>query len=179
LLDTGVFDESRYFDVEVEYAKAAVEDLAIRITVHNRGPEAARLHLLPTLWFRNTWSHAADAKRPLLRAAPGGIEAVHADLGTRWLQVEGAPAMLFTDNESNRERLWGEANPSPYVKDAFHRYVVGGETAAVNPAGAGTKAAALYVLDIPRGRAAPACACGSPMRPGDVRRQSSPPASTT
>ena len=154
LLDTGVFAESRYFDVEVEYAKAAVEDIAIRITVHNRGPEAARLHLLPTLWFRNTWSHAVDAQRPQLRAAPGGIEAVHADLGTRWLLVEGAPALLFTDNESNRERLWGEANASPYVKDAFHRYVVSGETAAVNPASVGTKAAALYVLDIPAGGSA-------------------------
>jgi hypothetical protein len=154
LLDTGVFADDRYFDVEVEYAKAAVEDLAIRITVHNRGPEAARLHLLPTLWFRNTWSHAGDAQRPLLRAAPGGIEAVHADLGTRWLRVEGTPALLFTDNESNRQFLWGEANPSPYVKDAFHRYVVGGETAAVNPARAGTKSAALYVLDIPAGGSA-------------------------
>jgi hypothetical protein len=178
LLDTGVFAESRYFDVEVEYAKAAVEDIAIRITVHNRGPEAARLHLLPTLWFRNTWSHAVDAQRPLLRAAPGGIEAVHADLGTRWLLVEGAPAMLFTDNESNRERLWGEANASPYVKDAFHRYVVSGETAAVNPAGAGTKAAALYVLDIPAGGSASVrLRLTDPHR--GVRRRSSPPASTT
>ncbi len=154
LLDTGVFAESRYFDVEVEYAKETAEDIAIRITVHNRGPEAARLHLLPTLWFRNTWSWQVDDRRPRLRAIAGGVEAAHADLGTRWLLVDGGPTMLFTENESNAERLWGQPSASPYVKDAFHRYVVNGDTAAVNPAGSGTKSAALYVLDLPAGGSA-------------------------
>ena len=154
LLDTGVFAEDRYFDVEVEYAKADVADLAIRVTVHNRGPAAARLHLLPTLWFRNTWSWGGAAPRPSLRAVAGGIAAEHAELGPRWLLVEGAPTLLFTENESNRERLWGEANATPYVKDAFHRWLVGGETAAVNPAATGTKAAAVYALDVPAGGSA-------------------------
>ncbi|MFN8642130.1 MAG: glucosidase [Candidatus Binatia bacterium] len=151
LLDTGAFEGDRYFDVEVEYAKADVEDVAIRVTVHNRGPQAARLHLLPTLWFRNTWSWGGDDRRPRLRAAGGVIEAEHAALGARWLFAEGAPTQLFTENDSNCQRLWGEPNPTPYVKDAFHRWVIGGETAAVNPAGTGTKAAALYVLDVPAG----------------------------
>ena len=154
LLDTGVFAESRYFDVEVEYAKATPEDVAVRVTVHNRGPDAARLHLLPTLWFRNTWSWGGEARRPQLRAVTGGIEAEHPDLGTRWLLVEDAPTLLFTENESNSERLWGHPNPSPYVKDAFHRYLVHGETAAVNPTNCGTKAAVLYVLDVPAGGSA-------------------------
>ena len=149
LLDTGVFADDRYFDVEVEYAKADVEDLAIRITVHNRGPDAARLHLLPTLWFRNTWSWGGDARRPHLAAAAGGIVAEHAEIGRRWLLVEGAPELLFTENESNRQRLWGEPNASPYVKDAFHRWLVDGEAAAVNPAATGTKAAAVWALDVP------------------------------
>ena len=151
---------------------------AIRITVHNRGPESARLHLLPTLWFRNTWSHAVDAQRPLLRAAPGGIEAVHADLGTRWLLVEGAPAMLFTDNESNRERLWGEANALAVREGRVpplrrQRRDGGGESGRRRHQG-GRALRARH----PGRAAAPVCACGSPMPRRGVRRRSSPPAST-
>jgi len=157
LLDSGVFAAQRYFDIEVEYAKAAPDDVGIRITVHNRGAAAAPLQVLPTLWFRNTWSSAPDSPRPRLRAADGAaacIEATQAALGRRWLIGAGAPTLLFTDNESNRERLWQQPNPTPYVKDAFHRYVVHGEATAVNPARTGTKAAALYALDVPAGGSA-------------------------
>jgi hypothetical protein len=151
LLDTGAFADNRYFDVFVEYAKAAPEDVCIRITVHNRGPESARLHVLPTLWFRNTWSWGDGSGKPLLRQAGGSIEASHDDLGRYALQCEGNPDLLFTENESNAQRLWGQPNPSPYVKDAFHSYVVSGDRDAVNPARTGTKAAARYRLDVPAG----------------------------
>ncbi len=152
LLDTGVFEENRYFDVFVEYAKAAPEDLLVRITVHNRGPERAQLRVLPTIWFRNTWSWDQGAPRPSLRASgPATIEAAHPDLGKYVLQCDGAPELLFTENESNAERLWKQASPSPYVKDAFHAYVVDGQANAVNPARTGTKAAAHYTLDVPAG----------------------------
>jgi hypothetical protein len=118
LLDTGVFGEDRYFDVFVEYAKEGPEDVLVRITVHNRGPEAARLRVLPSLWFRNTWSWDADQPKPSLReAGPGVIQATHAELGEYWLQCEGAPELLFTENESNASRLWGQSNPTPYVKE--------------------------------------------------------------
>ena len=152
LLDTGVFDDDRYFDVFVEYAKKSPEDIHVRITVHNRGPEAARLRVLPTLWFRNTWSWDADMARPSLReVGPGVIQATHQELGEYRLLCDGAPELLFTENESNAGRLWGQPNASPYVKDAFHEYVVSGRGDAVNPAKAGTKAAAHYVLDVPAG----------------------------
>lgn len=152
LLDTGVFDEDRYFDVFVEYAKSGPEDVLARITVHNRGPEAARLRVLPTLWFRNTWSWDQGAAKPSLAvAAAGTIRASHADLGDHWLSCAGDPELLFTENESNHERLWGQPNPSPYVKDAFHAYVVEGKRDAVHPGQRGTKAAALYALDVPPG----------------------------
>jgi hypothetical protein len=155
LLDTGVFNEDRYFDVFMEYAKKDPEDLLIRISVHNRGPEAARLHLLPTLWFRNTWSWEKDAAKPSLsESGPGRIRAVHPELGELTLACDGKAELLFTENESNVERLWGQPNPSPYVKDAFHRYVIGREAGAVNPAKSGTKAAARYVLDVPAGGSA-------------------------
>ncbi len=134
LLDTGVFDEDRYFDVFVEYAKEGPEDVLVRITVRNRGPEAARLRVLPTLWFRNTWSWGDDEPKPSLRAdGPGVIHASHPDLGDYWLSCDGAPELLFTENESNTERLWGQPSASPYVKDAFHAYVVSGRSEAVNP----------------------------------------------
>jgi len=150
LLDTGVFDEDRYFDVFVEYAKAGPEDIFVRITVHNRGPEAARLHVVPTLWFRNTWSWDADRPKPSLReAGPGVIQAAHPELGEYWLFCEGAPELLFTENESNASRLWGQPNASPYVKDAFHEYIVSGRRDAVNPAKIGTKGAAHYALEVP------------------------------
>jgi len=152
LLDTGVFDADRYFDVFVEYAKQGPEDVLIRVTVHNRGPEAARLRLLPTLWFRNTWSWGDDDRKPSLRqVAPGTIQASHHELGEYWLTCDGAPALLFTENESNTQRLWGQPNASPYVKDAFHSYLISGQGEAVNPAKAGTKAAAHYPLEVPGG----------------------------
>ncbi|WP_250491274.1 MGH1-like glycoside hydrolase domain-containing protein [Caballeronia sp. INML2] len=152
LLDTGIFDGDRYFDVFVEYAKAAPEDILIRITVHNRGPEAAPLHVLPTLWFRNTWSWGEDNRKPSLHDAGAGIiRAAHHDLGEYWLHCESAPETLFTENESNARRLWGQPNASPHVKDAFHAYVVSGQRDAVNAAGTGTKAAAHYMCDVPGG----------------------------
>jgi hypothetical protein len=150
LLDTGVFDGDRYFDVFVEYAKADPEDLLIRITVSNRGPEAADLALLPTLWFRNTWSWRVNATQPRLRQTEDGtIACSHAQLGERTLRCDGSPELLFTDNESNANRLWEQANASPYVKDAFHDYVVSGKHESVNPEKVGTKAAALYRLKVP------------------------------
>src|SRR4030095_16069952 len=151
LLDTGVFDEDRYFDVILEYAKESPEEILIRVTVHNRGPEAARLHVLPTLWFRNTWSWNQDGPKPVLREADGVIQALHHELGNYSLFCEGAPELLFTENESNAERLWGVKNQSPWVKDAFNQFVVSGNGEAVNPAKTGTKAAARYILDVPAG----------------------------
>ena len=151
LLDTGVFDDDRYFDVFVEYAKADPEDLLIRVTVHNRGPEAAVLHLLPTLWFRNNWTWGDAPKPTVSQTADGTIRATHEVLGERTLNCDGKPELLFTENESNAARLWGQPNPSPYVKDAFHEYLISGRKDAVNPANTGTKAAALYRLEIPAG----------------------------
>jgi len=152
LLDTGIFDADRYFDVFVDYAKADPEDLLIRITVHNRGPETAELHLLPTLWFRNTWSWEKDETKPSLRQLEeGAVRASHSQLGNWTLDCEGKPELLFTENESNVSRLWGQSNPSPYVKDAFHTYVISGSRDAVNPNKTGTKAAAHYRLEVPAG----------------------------
>ncbi|HYN40196.1 MAG TPA: glucosidase, partial [Thermoanaerobaculia bacterium] len=151
LLDTGAFEGDRYYDVFVEYAKEGPEDVLVRITVHNRGPEAANLHLLPTLWFRNTWSWGDGEPKPSLRAEGGTIFAAHPELGEMTLSCDGYPELLFTENESNVYRLWGQKNPSPYVKDSFHQYVVDGKKDAVNPARTGTKAAAHYVLDVPAG----------------------------
>ena len=117
LLDTGIFDEDRYFDVFVEYAKADVEDILIRITVANRGPEPARVRLLPTVWFRNTWSWGYDEPRPILkRSGPGAIELQHPALGQRWLYSEGSPELLFTENETNFRRLFGTRRSFPLRK---------------------------------------------------------------
>jgi hypothetical protein len=161
LLDTGAFEGNRYFDVFAEYAKADTDDILVRITVANRGPETATLHLLPTLWFRNTWSWGREGegywpKPALRRTGPARIEAEHQSLGRYLLEAEpmdgaAAPELLFTDNETNAARLFGAANAQPYVKDAFHRFVIGGEAEAVNPDGTGTKAAVHYVLTIPAG----------------------------
>jgi Glycosyl hydrolase family 63 C-terminal domain len=152
LLDTGVFDDDRYFDVFVEYAKADPEDLLIKITVHNRGPETAELHLLPTLWFRNTWSWEQGATKPTLRQVKDGmVVASHPQLGDRTLCCDGAPELLFTENETNASRLWGQPNATPYVKDAFHDYVVSGNRDTVDPSKAGTKTAAYYRLQVPPG----------------------------
>ena len=152
LLDTGIFDEDRYFDVFVEYAKGDPEDILIKVSVHNRGPEAARIHLFPTLWFRNTWSGDTGAAKPVIRQADKeAIQASHPQLGDYTLQCEGAAELLFTENESNLNRLWGQPNPSPFVKDGFHEYIISGKGDAVNPAKTGTKAAAHYELDVPGG----------------------------
>ena len=151
LLDTGVFAEDRYFDVFVEYAKAGPEDVLVRIAVHNRGPETAQIQLLPTLWFRNTWSWKPGQPRPVLREVGGAVHATHDELGDYVLRAEGSPELLFTENESNSQRLWGTANDSPWVKDAFHEYVVAGKADAVNPERTGTKAAARYLLEVPAG----------------------------
>jgi hypothetical protein len=162
LTDTGLFNENRYFDVFAEYAKNAPDDILIRITVANRGPEMARLHLLPTLWFRNTWSwgcsHEGCSPKPRLER--GGEEmllrASHESLGHYRLAIgpgpDGRPpAVLFTENESNLRRLWSAHEQGAYVKDAFHEFVVRGKSEAVNPKGYGTKAAPHYVLDVPPG----------------------------
>jgi hypothetical protein len=150
LLDTGVFDEDRYFDVFVEYAKGDPEDVLIKISVCNRGPQAAQLHVLPTLWYRNNWSWDEAEPKPKLRESGlNKIQASHPKLGEYTLECDGAGGLLFTENESNVSRLWGGNNPSPYVKDAFHQYVVSGKKDAVNPGKTGTKAAAHYVVSVP------------------------------
>src|SRR5437867_10900008 len=155
LLDTGVFDDNRYFDVFVEYAKAEVEDILIKITVANRGPETANLRLLPTAWFRNTWSWESSSRRPELhqaRTAPDPvIELNHAQAGNRWLHCEGSPELLFTENETNVRRLFGVENHTPYVKDGINDYIVHGATETVNPEHTGTKAAAHYKLTVRAG----------------------------
>ena len=155
LIDTGVFDEDRYFDVFVEYAKAGADDILIQITAHNRGPEAATLHLLPTVWFRNTWA-GNTAQRPKLRqAAQDGagarVSITHPELGERTLYCEGAAELLFTENETNAQRLFGSANATPYVKDGVNDYVVHGRADAVNPRREGTKASAHYTVTIDPG----------------------------
>ncbi|PYV26438.1 MAG: glucosidase, partial [Acidobacteria bacterium] len=158
LLDTGVFDQDRYFDVLFEYAKATPEDILIRITAYNRGPELAKLDLLPTLWFRNTWSWgrpdlAGQCEAPKLapvRDVRGAsvIEARHDYYGRRWLVCECSPPLLFTENETNFKRLFGVTNRTPYVKDSIHDYVVHGWHDAVNPSYQGTKASVHYPLEI-------------------------------
>ncbi|HXX31743.1 MAG TPA: glucosidase [Myxococcaceae bacterium] len=158
LLDTGVFEGSRYFDVFVEYAKATPEDILIRLTVHNRGPEPGELHVLPTLWFRNTWSWGdAAGPRPVLRARQTGtgrlVVADHPALGQRFLHVEERAPLLFTENETNAERLFHTPNPVQYVKDGIDAAVVRGRLEAVNPALVGTKMSAHHVLRIPAGDA--------------------------
>ena len=150
LLDTGIFDADRYFDVFVEYAKADPEDILIKITVNNRGPEAAELHVLPILWFRNTWSWEKDAEKPVLRqSGDGTILTRHTQLGQQTLKCEGRPELLFTENESNASHLWGQNNSSLYVKDAFHEYLISSREDVVNPDKTGTKAAAHYRLEVP------------------------------
>jgi Glycosyl hydrolase family 63 C-terminal domain len=163
LLDTGTFDENRYFDVFVEYAKRSAEDVLIQITIINRGAEAKTLHLLPTLWFRNTWSWDNEPSKPTLQEIHSEndgmmIGAFHPTLGKRWLYAQSAGAsshspLLFTENETNSERIFGLPNASPYVKDGINDYVVNGRKAAVNPAQTGTKAAVHYRLVLSPGEA--------------------------
>src|SRR6266571_4813111 len=159
LMDTGVFDDNRYFDVFVEYAKATAEDICVRITAHNRGPEPAELHLLPSFWFRNTWSWNGEERRPKLAKAAGTsgaavIAARHHEYGERWLVCEGSPGLLFTENETNLKRLYGAENRAPFVKDGINNCVVNGERGAVNPEQTGTKAAAHYRFEIAPGGSA-------------------------
>jgi hypothetical protein len=158
LLDTGVFDDDRYFDIVVEYAKADAEDILVRISVTNRAPAAAQLHLLPTLWCRNTWSWNGLDARPNLRRAQGEGGSVvvldHPQYGQRFLHCEGAPVLLFTENDTNNRLLYGSDNASPYVKDGINDYIVNGAPGAVNPEQHGTKAAAHYPLTIGAGETA-------------------------
>jgi Glycosyl hydrolase family 63 C-terminal domain len=159
LLDTGVFNEDRYFDVFVEYAKGSPEDLLIQISVSNRGPHAAEVDVLPTLLFRNTWTWWPGTPKPSLRELPGpngaqAIAASHADLGARYLYCEGDATLLFTENESNNERLFGRPNDSPYVKDGINNYVVHGKHGAVNPEKTGSKSAAHYKVNVGAGKTA-------------------------
>ncbi len=158
LLDTGIFDDNRYFDVQVEYAKASPLDILIRIQVTNRGPQAAKIHLLPTLWFRNTWSWWKDVSRPMIRETDSNrqdcrhFRAQNPQGDTCHFYSPKDALPLFTENETNQERLFGKANAIPYVKDAFHRYVVEGMMEAVHPDHHGTKVAAYLTLDIAPGQ---------------------------
>jgi Glycosyl hydrolase family 63 C-terminal domain len=159
LLDTGVFNEDRYFDVFVEYAKETPEDLLIQISITNRGPESATLHVLPTLWFRNIWTWWPDTAKPSLKQiiSRSGVKAVavsHADLGERYMYCEGEVQLLFTENETNNERIFGTSNASPYVKDGINNYVVNGDIEAVNPKNIGTKTSANYRLNVDAGKTA-------------------------
>jgi len=152
LMDTGVFDDDRYFDVFAEYAKAGADDILIQITVANRGPEAAVIHLLPHLWFRNTWSWGTAGSRPGLEAKDNHvISAKHAQLGTYLLRAEGTPTLVFCENDTNYERLYSVNNPGPYRKDGFHEWLVNKDSDAVNPSRTGTKSAAHYQLLIDAG----------------------------
>ena len=158
LLDTGIFNESRYFDVFIEYAKAGPDDLLIKITAHNRGPEAAPLHVLPQLWFRNTWAWGYDERRPTLQAADGVVQASHYALGQYQLYSDQTPELLFCENETNGDLLnlelfEGLPVGTTFFKDGINDYVVAGKPTAVNPARQGTKAAAHYNLTIAPGEA--------------------------
>ncbi len=152
LLDSGVFDGDRYFDVRVEYAKASPQDILMRVTVHNRGPEAARLVLLPQLWFRNTWSWQGQPCPHHLTARGGAVLVVHRDLGDYRLDCDGQPRLIFCDNETNPRRHFGQPQARGCFKDAFNDFIVHGDLAAVNPAATGSKAGALYDLDVPAGQ---------------------------
>ena len=168
LLDTGIFDQDRYFDIFIEYAKAAPEDILVKITAINRGPDTAELHILPTLWFRNDWSswiaepHRAASKPSLAqvntKANNSIVEAAHTKLGNFIFSCEGTVPLLFTENETNHERLFpGEKNESPFVKDGINDFIINGSKAAVNPAKKGTKVAAHYLLSIEAGKSSEVC----------------------
>jgi hypothetical protein len=152
LLDTGIFDDDRYFDVFIEYAKAGPEDILMRVSVHNRGPEEATIHLLPQLWFRNTWSWKANAARPQLTlTGRGAVTVKHPELGSYSLYSEGKPEALFCDNETNARRLYGQQDAKGFFKDGFNDYIVHGNRDAVNAEGVGTKAGLLHKLVVPAG----------------------------
>ncbi len=149
LMDTGIFDHDRYFDVFVEYAKASPEDLLIRITVHNRGPEDAEIHVLPTLWYRNTWAWGYDTYKPGLAAAGNVIEADHRELGKRWLYCDRVDDLLFCENETHLGRLHGVRGVTGFFKDGINNYVAGRDKTAVNPHKKGTRAAVDALLTVP------------------------------
>ena len=156
LLDTGIFDEDKYFDIFIEYAKKTDEDILIKVTAYNRGDAEKPLHILPTLWFRNTWSWFKDVEKPQLKIYSQQdnysiIEANHSSLGKRWLYCNNCDGLLFAENETNTELLFGQPNASPYVKDGINNYVVNGNKDAVNPNNIGTKFSAHYQLSIPPG----------------------------
>ncbi len=156
LIHTGCFDENRYFDVFVEYAKASPEDVCIRVQAVNRGPDTAELTVLPTIWYRNTWSWGSDIRHPRFQAGEplddaSVIETIHDYYGFRRLLCDKQPTLLFTENETNTRRLYDDAEGARYAKDGFHDYVVNGRKAAVNPNQVGSKAAARYVLTLPSG----------------------------
>lgn len=163
LIDTGIFDDDRYFDVFVEYAKASPEDVLIKITVCNRGPETALIHMLPTLWFRNTWSWEGGGSKPVLQSLEGaGHHVIHAHITNPILQehledyylyCEGNVPLLFTENETNQERLFGKPNASPFVKDGINNFIVHGQQNAINPEAIGTKASSHHQLSIGSGEA--------------------------
>lgn len=176
LLDTGIFEDDRYFDIFVEYAKASPDEILVKITAHNRGPEPASLHLLPTLWFRNTWAWGESVPKPQLqRINPGEgwgvsmIEAFHPDLGLRYLYCHGSPPLLFTENETNNQRLFGKQNASSHVKDGINDHVVNGQGDAVNPTKKGTKASAHYRMEIGPGQEAAVQLRLMNVAPADVR----------
>ena len=155
LIHTGVFTEDRYFDVFVEYAKESPEDTLVQISVHNRGPEPAEIHVLPTLWFRNRWAWGTENPRPSLQVAAGNKSVVYAkeaDLGERYLYCDGQAALLFTENETNNQRLFKADNRTPFVKDGINNFIVQGQATAVNPKQIGTKMAAQYRLTVPAGK---------------------------
>ena len=179
LIDTGTFDDNRYFDVFVEYAKVSPEDILVLLTIHNRSTESAPLQVLPHLWFRNTWWHNPTLSRPVLRPHMGSpyptIAARHVDMGLYYLFCEDAEKLLFTDNETNARRIWGRPNSEPYVKDGINDFVVHGLTDAVDPEEFGTKSAALYTLRVPplgsqqlRLRLCRASACSGVIQQGQV-----------
>jgi hypothetical protein len=183
LLDTGVFDGDRYFDIFVEYAKGGPDDLLVQITAANRGPEAAALQLLPTLWFRNDWASwlAQPGEKPLLRQIEGpagtrAVAATHPALGTYYLYCDGEVPLLFTENETNNARLFPDhPNASPYVKDGIHDCVVQGRQAAVNPARRGTMVAAHYRLTVGPGQSATVrLRLTAQAPPGGTRRPTAP-----
>lgn len=164
LLETGIFEGNRYFDVFVEYAKASAEDILIQITVINRGDEEKRLHLLPTLWFRNTWSWDCTSQKPYLRVFSSNqttgeregvslVEACHSTLGKRWLYCAAPDNLLFTENETNFEHLFGNENHSPYVKDGINNYIIHEKTEGINFDNIGTKFSACYSSKIGAGQA--------------------------
>ena len=173
LINTGVFDEDRYFDVFVEYAKESPEDILVQISVHNRGPEPAEIHVLPTLWFRNRWSWGRDNPRPSLQAVAGKaavVKASQAELGERYLYCDGQASLLFTENETNAKRLFNGQNRTPYVKDGINNFIVHGQTDAVNPQKTGTKAAAHYCLTVPAGKCEIVRLRLTPVAPGALKQ---------